>query len=110
MTWGDLGAVATVLGALVAVVTLYITTRNGVRERAEKQRAREAQLFQDGAKSRDVEVAQIHANAERDRQTAENEKALLRSQRDDARRDRDENGRRADRYEGLYNELRDRSN
>lgn len=79
---------------LVAVATFYL----GIRSSARKQTAKEAtdreeirdKAFREGAASRNPDVA------------------LLTSQRDDARRDRDLNQAQANEFARRYNDLRDR--
>lgn len=106
MNWANIGGIATVIAALVAVGTLYITTRNAARERAQRDAAERAALVArarlDGVESRDDEFTQLRAS--HDAQTA-----LLRSQLGDARRERDRATARADDFERRYNDLRDRS-
>lgn len=95
MTWATAGGIATVIAALVAVGTLYVSTRNAARERVQRESAERASL---------VAVARSEGAASRD-----DEVALLKSQLGDARRDRDRQASRADEFERRYNDLRDRS-
>lgn len=90
MTLATVGQVAGILAALAAVITLYYLTREAARKRAEAERVERDGIYQDGRKSRDDEVA------------------LLRSQRDDARRERDSARGESTEWERRYLDQRDR--
>lgn len=90
MSLTQLAAVAVIVGTLVAVLTFIRGMKRLGQEQRTKNEEKRRELLAEGRSSRDNEVA------------------LLRSQRDDARRERDENGRRADTFETRYNDLRDR--
>lgn len=94
MSSGSVDVITAVLGAAVATATFVYLIWTGTKKRAREDKLEREALagakFAEGARSRDDEVN------------------LLRSQRDDARRDRDEAQRRADLYEQRYNDLRDR--
>lgn len=85
--------VGAVIGPLVLVIGLYISTRNATRERvAVQRRERERELDRardEGYRSREMEVQRLLA------------------ERDDARYDRKRAEDRADYYEREYNRIRD---
>jgi hypothetical protein len=90
---GPLVEVGAVVVPSVAVLGLYISTRNATRERvAAQRRERERELDRardEGYRSREMEVQRLLA------------------ERDDARYDRKRAEERSDYYEREYNRLRD---
>lgn len=114
MTLAQLAAVAVIVGTFIGALTLGRSMIRAGKAEAEKQAADRQKRFDDGRASRDDEVKTLTrehaAEVAHLRSESTAAAALLRSQRDDARRERDENGRRADLFEERYNNLRDRGN
>lgn len=94
MTLATIAEAGGLVLVLVGVITLYVQLRDRVRTRLDHEQEKRA---------KDIEAAE-----ERGRRSRDDEVALLRSQRDDARRERDAALRRADEYERRYNDLIER--
>lgn len=94
MTGDQWIVVATIVGTVVAVSGLLWTVKRAATEDARSKAREQAEAlgksFSDGARSRDGEIA------------------LLRSQRDDARLERDQARADAERWETRYLDVRDR--